>query len=392
MIRIVSFLTLLVLTAPSWADELKTLAGKTITGTLGKISGSEIVLTTDTGPVSTPLAQALDLRLRDGKTHPDAASYLEVQLLDDSLLRCTKVVFGAKEAQLELTTGAAVKVPISALISVLRDAHDADIKKQWDRLLRTKTRRDRIFLLRAGDLNSVEGSLGDIDPAKQTIKFKRDGAAEIEPALDKLQGMQFVRTDVASEPSLCKVVDLDGNTLVASKVDFAGQQLNLTTPFGFPVSVDPKMVALIDFNFGRLTYLSDLDVKIADSPLLGGFIPVRKDLNLDGAEIMLQGKQYLKGLSMYAGTELTYNLGSRYKDFKAVLGADARIAEEGQGKVTVSIYCDNEKRFSEVVSAKAPRNIVLNVKDVNSLRIVVSGSNFTNYSGHATLASAYVSQ
>jgi hypothetical protein len=382
----------MVLAAPSWADELKTLAGKTVTGTLSKISGSEIVLTTDAGPVSTPLAQALDLRLRDGKTYPEAPSYLEVQLLDDSLLRCTKVTYGAKEAQLELTSGAAVKVPISALISVLRDAHDAEIKKQWDRLLRTKTRRDRIFLLRAGDLNSVEGSLGDIDPAKQTIKFKRDGAAEIEPALDKLQGLQFVRTDVASEPSLCKVVDLDGNTLVVSKVDFAGQQLNLTTPFGYSVSVDPKIVALIDFNFGRLTYLSDLDAKIADSPLLGGFIPVRKDLNLDGSEIMLQGKQYLKGLSMYAGAELTYNLGSRYKDFKAVLGADARIAEEGQGKVTVSIYCDNEKRFSEVVSTKAIKNIVLSVKDVNSLRIVVSGSNFTNYSGHATLASAYVSQ
>ncbi len=392
MIRIISFLALMVLAAPSWADELKTLAGKTVTGTLSKISGSEIVLTTDAGPVSTPLAQALDLRLRDGKTYPEAPSYLEVQLLDDSLLRCTKVTYGAKEAQLELTSGAAVKVPISALISVLRDAHDAEIKKQWDRLLRTKTRRDRIFLLRAGDLNSVEGSLGDIDPAKQTIKFKRDGAAEIEPALDKLQGLQFVRTDVASEPSLCKVVDLDGNTLVVSKVDFAGQQLNLTTPFGYSVSVDPKIVALIDFNFGRLTYLSDLDAKIADSPLLGGFIPVRKDLNLDGSEIMLQGKQYLKGLSMYAGAELTYNLGSRYKDFKAVLGADARIAEEGQGKVTVSIYCDNEKRFSEVVSTKAIKNIVLSVKDVNSLRIVVSGSNFTNYSGHATLASAYVSQ
>ena len=50
-----------------------------------------------------------------------------------------------------------------------------------------------------------------------------------------------------------------------------------------------------------------------------------------------------------------------------------------------------EKRTFEV-SVKAPTPIVVNVKDVQTLRIVVSGSNFTNYSGHATLANAHVSQ
>jgi hypothetical protein len=41
---------------------------------------------------------------------------------------------------------------------------------------------------------------------------------------------------------------------------------------------------------------------------------------------------------------------------------------------------------------KAPTPIAINVKDVKTLRIVVSGSNFTNYSGHAMLANAHVSQ
>ena len=383
----------LLIVAPSRADEFKTLAGKTIRPARSpKISDSEIVLKTATGAASTPLAQVLDLTLRPGHTLPKAEKYLEVQLLDESLLRCSKVTYAGKDAVMELTSGGAVKVPLAALVSILRDAQDADLKKQWDKLLRARIRTDRIFVLRSGDLNPIPGALGEIDPAKQTIKFKPEGAAEIEPALEKLQGLHFARTDSATEQSLCKVIDIDGNTLVASKLAFGGAKLEVTTAFGTKASLDPKVVSRFDFNFGRLTYLSDLDAKMAESFLLGGFNPTRRDKNLDGLEIMLGGKQYAKGLSMYAGADLEYGLAGKYREFKAIMGADARIAEEGQGKVLVTIYCDREKRFSELVSTKNLRNIAINVKDVNTLRIVVSGSNFTNYSGHATLANAYVSQ
>ena len=130
-----------------------------------------------------------------------------------------------------------------------------------------------------------------------------------------------------------------------------------------------------------------------ESPLLGGFSPVRKDKNLDGDEIMLQGKEYAKGLSMYAGAETGVQPGRQVQETQArSSGADARIAEEGQGKVTVTIYCDQREAFSQEVSAKGPMPISLNVKDVKTLRIVVAAANFTNYSGHATLANAHVSQ
>ena len=169
--------------------------------------------------------------------------------------------------------------------------------------------------------------------------------------------------------------------------------MNITTPFGLKVAaLDPKTISRFDFKFGRLTYLSDLDAKMTESVLLGGFNPVRKDRNIDGEPLMLQDKKYDKGLSMYAGVELEYNLAGKYKDFKAILGVDTRIAEEGQGKVTVTIYCDKTKVGTYEVSTKAPIPISISVKDANTLRIVVSGSNFTNYSGHAALANAHVSQ
>jgi hypothetical protein len=384
-------LFLFLLSIPIWADDLTTLTGKS-KGTLQKITDKELVLKVDENPVSTPLPQVLDLTLRPGKTLPSAAKYIEVQLLDESLLRCTKVTFGSKDVQLELTTGASLKVPLSALVTVLRDAHEVDLRTQWAKILKDKRRRDRLVVLQNGELNPLEGTLGEIDAANQTIYFKLDGGKEINPKLEKVQALQFIRTDAAPEASMCRIFDVDGNQLVASKLSFAGAQVEVTTPFGQKVTLDPKTLARFDFNFGRLTYLSDLDAKMPDAILLGGFNPVCKDTNLNGDPIILQDKKYAKGLSMYAGAELEYNLAGHYKKFNALLGVDSQIAEEGQGKVTVTIYCDSEKRKTYDVSAKAPIPISIPVTDVNTLRIVVSGSNFTNYSGHATLANAHVSQ
>lgn len=387
-----SIVALFCLLAPGWADDLKTLSGKTLNGTLEKITDSSIAMKSGGATVDTAVAQVLDVTLRPARGVPAAASYIEVVLLDDSILRCNKVSLTSKEIQLELTTGVSVKAPIGAVLTILRDAHDKNIKDQWTKLIAEKKRKDRIFILKMGDLNPLEGTIGTIDDDKKTVKFKADGVGDIEPSIEKLQGMQFARTESPADASLCKIVDVDGNKLVASKVTFDGKQVNVITPFAQKVTLDPMTVAQFDFNFGRLTYLSDLDEKLTEPSFLGGFNPLRKNANLDGNPIMMQDKKYDKGLSMYAGVELEYSLGEKYKDFKALLGVDSRIAEEGQGKVTVTIYCDQEKRSTFEVSVKAPTPIAVNVKDVKTLRIVVSGSNFTGLSGHATLANAHVSQ
>ncbi|MBI3824012.1 MAG: NPCBM/NEW2 domain-containing protein [Planctomycetes bacterium] len=395
LLRSACILLALLMTVPSWADDLRTLDNKSLKGALEKITDKEITLNVDGKSVATPLSQALVLELRSGRALPAAGKYTEVQLLDDSILRCTKVTFGAKEVQLELTSGygGKVTVPVAALLTVLREAQDEKLKEQFTKMLGDKRRKDRIFTLKDGNLGPLEGTLGAIDEAKQTIKFTLDSTGkEIDAPLANISALQFVRTDLPADPSLCKVIDIDGNVLVASKLAYAGGQVNVITPFNQKCTLDAKTIAQFDFNFGRLTYLSDLEPKMTETVFLGGFNPVRKDKNLDGDQIMLQDKKYEKGLSMYAGVDLQYALAGKYKDFKALLGVDTRIADEGQGDVTVTIYCDAEKRSTFKVSTKAPTPIAVNVKDVQTLRIVVSGSPVTNFGGHATLANAHVSQ
>jgi hypothetical protein len=392
MPKFCSLVLLLLFVGALNADELKTINGKTITGTLATISDSDVTLKTDAGTVATPLTQALLLDLRPVRDLPSGTTYISVQLLDDTVLRCKNITFQAKDAELTLLSGVVVRVPVTSLTAVLRDAQDPNLAGQWEKIARQKVRTDRIVVLRDGDLNPLEGTLGDIDAAAQTIQFKREGAAAVSLPFNRLQGMIFHRTDILADSPLCRVIDQDGSSLVAAKLGYGGTNLIVTTTFGARVEMRADQLAKLDFNFGKLTYLSDLDAKITLSPWLGGVNSFRRDMNLDGNEITLQDRRYVKGLSMYAGTELEYPLASKFKEFKATLGADTRIAEEGQGEVIVTIYCDGEKRFSEALSTRAARPIAINVKDVNTLRIVTAGRDFTNLSGHATLADARVSQ
>jgi len=384
------FLPLAVSTAA--ADDLRTLAGKTIKGNLEKITDSEIVVK----GVSTPLAQALDLTIRQGRKLPAAEKYIEVTLGDDSIVRCTDITFGVKESEMTLTTGGKLKAPTSAILTVLREAQNEAIRKQWAELTKAKNkdRSDRIYVLRDGSLNSIKGAFGPIDEKKQTIYFKpsTEGAPEIQPAFDKLPALQFAATDAPPEKNMCIVYDTDGNKVIAARLAYASGSLTVTTPYGHKLALPNTALAMLDFNIGRLTYLSDQEEKMSASAFLGGFNPLRKNLSLDGYPISVGDKQYAKGLSCYAGADFTYNLAGKYKKLSAILSVDTRIAEEGQGDVTVTIYADLEKRFTQKVSTKAPIPINVDLRDVNTLRIVVAGPNFLPYHGHAVLADAYVSQ
>ena len=58
----------------------------------------------------------------------------------------------------------------------------------------------------------------------------------------------------------------------------------------------------------------------------------------------------------------------------------------------MTIWCDGDKRFSEVITPKAMRPVAVNIKDVQTLKIVVAARNFLDLHDHVTFADARVSQ
>jgi NPCBM/NEW2 domain-containing protein len=373
------------------ADELRTLGGKSVSGTLVRVNEAEIVLKTDAGDVATPLSQVLALELKPVKGAESGVKLSALRLLDDTTLLCKSVVFKGKDVQATLPSGLSLKLPLSAVVSLLVDAGSKELQKRWPEIAGGKIKRDRIVVVSEGVPNVIEGSLGEADAQGKTIEFKLDGADKYQPVqLERVHGLVFWRPDPSPETPICKVIDLEGNSLYAVKLGVDGDTLNVQTTFGAKVPVKMDLLARLDFNLGKLTYLSDLEpAKVVEKSGIGLVVRYKKDANLDGEPIVLD-KSYAKGLSMHAHTELEYNLAGKFKDLKGVLGVDTRIGADSQAMVT--IYCDGEKRFAEEITPKAARPVALAIKDVQTLKIVVSSRNFLDLHDHVTFADARVSQ
>ena len=110
------------------------------------------------------------------------------------------------------------------------------------------------------------------------------------------------------------------------------------------------------------------------------------------ASTKLLDRTFAKGLTIEGGSAVEYNLGGKYKDFKALIGADTRAAEGAFGKTIVTVYGDGAKLQSYAVSPSELKPVAVNVKGVAALRIVVEGPDFAIGPAYATLADARISQ
>lgn len=391
----------LILASTVGAEELRTLGGKTVSGSLQAISDTEITLRTEAGSVATPLAQVLALDLRPVKG-VGPGRYSDVRLLDDTVLHCLQVGFKGNQVHLTLLSELTVTLPMSHVVSIVHEAQNETLMKKWLEVTAPKIRRDRLVILREGELNALEGTLGDIDAEGQTIQFKREGASALPVRFDRLHGLTLFRLEAPADNPLCRVFDVQGNTFTAVKLALEGPNCLVTTSFGAKIPMPLASVARFDFNMGKLTYLSDLEPKMVRKP------PIEwdtqfffRDANVEGKPIFFD-KAHAKGVSLRGPVEIEYNLGGKYKEFKAILGADMQdqfteLSAKPVNNAVVSIYCDGEKRFVEGVQTKVFRPVAINVKDVQVLRIQVSfrnspGSFLPGIHCHATLAEARVSQ
>ena len=391
----------LVLSSALVADELRTLGGKVILGKVTSVTDKEVIVKTDKEEIKTPLDQVLAI---DFKAVKDLVGekYSDVRLLDDTVLHCKKIdlkrrkkIAKGKETtetvvQLSLLSGTVIELPLHFLVSVVHQAQDPALKKKWTEVAGLKVKRDRIVILKDGELNALEGTFGEVDSEGKKIKFKRETGDVLEIPLERLHGMIFYRLEAAQGTPLCRAIDEQGNVLTASKIGFDGKSYILTTTFGAKINVGADALAKLDFNMGKLTYLSDMEpAKVVEKSGAGLVTHYRKDVNLDGEPIILE-RQHAKGLSLHAYTQLDYDLGGKYKEFRAVLGVDQRVGADSQAQVVIT--CDGVERFKGTITAKETKSLAFSVKDVTTLRITVSSRNFLDLHDHVTLADARVSQ
>lgn len=380
--------------AAEW--QLRNLKEETSKGELVAIDAKTITLKTDKGNVVTPLAEVLHLEMQPAKA---AGNFTLVELVDGSVLCCKPengIQLDGKEAELTLLSDRKVKVPLKALSFILKDAQDAKIRghADWKAVLKSRKARDLFVRWLEGRMNPIPGTYGD--GKGTTIDFQTESGLKVQVDLNHkaVVGWVLVNTPDANLPlPVCTVVDSEENVILVKKVAVAdGGEVAVTTLHGSELRYPQMQIARLDFSGGKRVYLSELEPRILEErPAEVGTSELRKDKNPNDGPIQLGGQKYPRGVSLFAPMVLAYPLGGDYKEFTATLGVDDNV--DGSTHVKVVIEGDGRELFAqEIKKTDKPKEVRLNIKDVQELRIKVHPVGLFPIGQHLNIADAKVTK
>jgi len=328
------------------------------------------------------------------------ARYYHVALTDGSLLHATAFRPKGKTVELPLAPSDApgknslvVQVPLAAVAYVLSDAHDAAIRQEWQaKYLARRGNEDILAIKTAKGVQRLEGTFGDGTENGEKIEFLvRQKSYAID--LNIVHGLVFFRRADAEAPTpACRVQDVYKNTLAASRVELSGENVVVTTTAGTKLTYPRPLVHRLDYSRDKLAFLSDLEPLVEKAPT--GRLEEShyfRDQNVEKEPLRLGGQRYAKGLALFAVTSLAYDLGGRYREFKAVAGVDDKAG--GDSHAVLMIEGDGRELFSGTFTQKdKPQPLTLDIKGVRQLRVLVRSARLVPYETHLDLADARVSK
>lgn len=383
-------LTFLVAATPALAADLTTLEGKKLTGEVVAVDGNDLTFKSAGGEEKFLVTTIGDVTFGNVVKTPDLnRKHVTVELVDGSLFRCSEIVVKGKMLEMRLL-GAAPRTltavmrdgDAGAVYAVNREAGNAKLEQDFRAIVRDRSRFD-IWVTKVGEaaaerLESVPGTFGEGD--EKTIKFliSAKGSAEQSILMTRVAGFILRhKPGAAPPPAVCKVIDTDGNEMVASAVGRKAGGFAITLVSGMKLDLADTQVAKLDFAAGSIKYLSDLDPSTVDE---SGTDPehYQRDKNLDKQPIRIaldpaKGPDtFPKGLTLKARTALTYDLNGAYKTFRAVVGVDADQQNTADSSVKVTVDNGSAVIWSGVIKrGQKAVDLNLNVTDVAKLKIVV---------------------
>jgi hypothetical protein len=265
----------------------------------------------------------------------------------------------------------------------MRGADDPKNRESWKKVLGSRGKRDIYVERTTSGLNPIQGTILSGSDDGKMFEFELE-SGDKKSLLQRTAtgGLIFAQPTPTQVPqTLCKVIDVFGNSLVAQSVQVNGESVTVTTVAGVVVKY-PTLAGISRFDYaqGNVAYLSDLEPQVTVPPVppdekglrLNVTAPFLRDHGLSGEALKFgSDPPFPKGIVITSDVELTYNIGGDYREFKAVLGMPENIADANL-EAKVIIMADDKIAFSETIKRKdKPRSIGLDVKGVKQLRVIV---------------------
>ena len=358
------------------AANFHTIDGKTITGELRSVDaqGLMTIRPEKGGVVGVPSDEIMRVEFGEGREPEEPLDGVVLHLpggcrISGSLKNCSHASIEVQSPSL-----GKVALPLERLLAVeFRRAGQAPktAAKMRAVMLNNKTKSDVSFSVNGDEM---PGILIEFKPDKIVLKAAL-GEMPLETA--RLFGISFAARNRPPPPASLLAVArcIDGSVVTGKLMASKGGRIKLALLAGPEVEIAESALIELAFKQGKLVYLSDLKpAKEVRRPYFSGdhTWPYQQDRNYDRKPIRLAGKVYRKGLGMFSGMTLTYDLGGGFKKFAALVGIDD-ADENRQGDVTVRVLADGKEVFRKAgITRKAgPVKIDLPVKGVKTLELSV---------------------
>lgn len=388
--------------------EVTTLKGEGLKGEIVRITDKELVLNVEGKEIVRPLAEVLQVKLKDIDKLPEKTEFADIELTDGTILRATQWNIKKKELEAKLLLGPTIKMSVNQVASILSNAHIESFRKDWTTRVQDNRGKEILVVLNKSGLpQSLSCTFGDGDDKGETLKVAisvGEVIRSVERPQNTIHGLIFKHPlDPKAPPILCKLFDTSTNLVMVGSFTIKDGALLASTPVGVQLNYPLASIGRLDFSKGRLDYLSDLE-------------EIRKkigsDVEKDGAEdqihitknyvprkeggkaaFVLGGVSYNKGLFLRAHVDVEYDLRGDYREFTAVVGIDDSL--EPHGTSILEVQADGAQlailKFGGDIKQRVQR-VAVNVKDRQKLRIIVRSGGILDLCSPLNLADAKVSK
>ena len=240
------------------------------------------------------------------------------------------------------------------------------------RRLKARGSEDQLLAqIKTGEVVAIPGLIEGTEEDK--LRFQYKGRTRTLP-LKQVEGLVMAsraesdRTDV-----LRTTFSLPADLLVSGRWKGLDASVwKVETAWGQELKLPAADVQSVRFHGGKLTYLSDLNPsKVEEIPFFGRRLSWRRDVNLMGEPLKMNGQTYDRGVAVHSRSILTYDLNGRYSTFEALVGFDD--ASKGQGRVDCRVFADGREIFAnpDLKASDPPVKLSLPVSGAEQLRLQV---------------------
>ncbi len=264
-------------------------------------------------------------------------------------------------------------VPLSRVVGIQLGVLDRkESPESFARRLKARGSEDLLLAqTKNGEVLAIPGIVEGTEDDK--LRFQYQGRLRTLP-LKQVEGLVMAaRSESDRTDDLRTSFTMPDHVVVSGRwKDLDTSIWKVETPWGQELKLPSADVQSVRFRGGKLTYLSDLNPsKVEETPFFGRRLPWRRDVNLAGGPIKINGQTYDRGVAVHSRCILTYDLNGRYTTFETLVGFDD--ASRGQGRVDCRVFADGKELYAnpDLRASDPPVKLSLPVAGVEQLRLRV---------------------